>query len=209
VTDFRAQEVLDYWFGPNPLRDDELPNRLRLWFGAEDPPEIRALRDQDIATRFGAHTEAAARGELDHWAGSPHRLLALLLLLDQFPRQIWRGKARAFAQDAKAASLCLAGMGTGADAALSPVERMFFYLPLEHAEDRALQEESMSAYRRLAAEAPAEHRDLFEGVLRFAGSHREVVERFGRFPHRNTVLGRRSTPEELAYLRGERPGWQK
>jgi len=209
VTDFRAQDVLDFWFGPDPLGAEHLPQRLRLWFGGEDPPEVIALRDETIATRFGEYIDAAARGELDHWAGSPHRLLALILLLDQFPRNVFRGKARAFAQDVKAASLCLTGLQTGADAALSPAERLFFYLPLQHAEDPALQDESIAAYRRLAAESTPEHQGLFDNVLDFARQHRDVIARHGRFPHRNAVLGRRSTVAELAYLRGELAGWQK
>lgn len=209
MTDFRAQDVLDFWFGPDPVGADELPQRLRMWFGGDDPPEVRRQRDGEIARRFGAHVEAAAAGELDHWASSPHRLLALILLLDQFPRQIWRGKARAFAQDRKAASLVQAGLATGADAALAPIQRVFFYLPLQHAEDLAMQEESLSAYARLAAEAPAEQRDLFEDIGNFARSHHDVIARFGRFPHRNPVLGRRTTAEETAWLRGETPAWSK
>ena len=204
MTEFRAQDVLDFWFGDDPLGAEELPRRLGLWFGADDEsPGDRARRDAAIARQFTRQVEAAARGDLDHWAASPHRLLALLILLDQFPRQIWRGKARAFAQDVKAAQLCVLGLDRGADAALAPIQRVFFYLPLQHAEDAALQEESIAAYRRLAEEVPAGQRELFEGFLGFALSHREVIERFGRFPHRNVVLGRRSTPDEQAYLRGD------
>jgi uncharacterized protein (DUF924 family) len=200
VSEPRAQEVLDFWFGPDPLSTEHLSQRLRLWFGAEDPPEVLALRDEFITTRFGDLVEMAARGELDGWQGSPRRLLALLLLLDQFPRHIHRGKSRAFAQDARAMALSLDGLQTGADATLSLAERMFFYLPLQHCESRAVQEESIAAYRRLAADAPEEHRDLFDGCLRFAEQHRQIIERFGRFPHRNAALGRRSTTDELNYL---------
>jgi uncharacterized protein (DUF924 family) len=209
VTEIRAQDVLDYWFGPDPLGAAELPQRLGLWFGGDDSPEARQLRDEAIAQRFTTAAAAAAAGELDHWAASPHRLLALILLLDQFPRQIWRGKTRAFAQDPKAASLVQAGLATGADAALSPIERVFFYLPLEHAEDLLLQEESLAAFARLIAEAPEAQRALFEDIGGFARSHHDVIARFGRFPHRNAVLGRRSTAEESAWLRGETPGWSK
>lgn len=199
----RAQDILDFWFGPDPLAAGQLPHRLRLWFGGEDPPEVVALRDETIAAGFGAAVEAASRGELDSWAASPHRLLALILLLDQFPRHVFRGTSRAFAQDKRAAALCLEGLQTGADAALAPVERMFFYLPLQHAESTAVQDESIAAYRRLALDAPRAHQDLFAGSLRFAEQHRSVVERFGRFPHRNAALGRVSTAAELVWLSGE------
>jgi uncharacterized protein (DUF924 family) len=199
---FRSQDILDFWFGPDPLGAGQLPHKLRLWFGGEDPPEVVALRDEIIANRFGPAVEAAARGELDGWAASPHRLLALIILLDQFPRHVYRGTSRAFSQDKRAAALCLAGLETGADGALSPIERMFFYLPLQHAESTAVQDESIAAYRRLALDAPDAHKDLFEGSLRFAERHREVVERFGRFPHRNAALGRLSTAAELAWLNG-------
>jgi uncharacterized protein (DUF924 family) len=209
VKEFRAQDVLDFWFGPNPLGADELPRRLRMWFGGDDPPEVRRQNDERLAGRFGTHVEAAAAGELDAWAASPRRLLALILLLDQFPRQLWRGKARSFAQDPKAAALVQAGLATSADAALSSIERVFFYMPLQHAEDLSLQQESLAAFARLAAEIPVEHRDLFDGIGGFARTHHDVVARFGRFPHRNTVLGRSTTPEEMAWLRGDTPGWAK
>jgi uncharacterized protein (DUF924 family) len=209
VTEFRAQDVLDFWFGPDPLGAGELPRRLRMWFGGDDPPEIRSQRDDLIARRLSAHVEAAAAGELDSWAASPRRLLALILLLDQFPRQLWRGKARAFAQDAKAAALVQAGLATSADAALSGIERVFFYMPLQHAENLSLQQESLSAYTRLAGEVPAEQRDLFDDISGFARSHHDVIARFGRFPHRNTILGRSTTPEESAWLHGDTPGWAK
>ena len=205
MTEYRAQEVLDFWFGADPLGAEELPRRLDLWFGGDEPPGERARRDAVITRRFAPHVEAAARGELDTWASSPRRLLALVIVLDQFPRQVYRGKARAFSLDEKAQQLCVSGLDTGADAALAPIERVFFYLPLQHAEVMALQDESITAYDRLAGEVPAAQRELFEDFLKFAISHRDVIERFGRFPHRNLMLGRRSTAAEIAYLRGEPP----
>lgn len=202
-TAHRAQDVLDFWFGPNPLGAGEFPQRLRLWFGDEESPELVQLRDEALASRFGATIEAAARGELDAWAASPRRLLALILLLDPLPRQMFRGKARAYARDGRAVELCLAGMATGADAALAPVERLFLYMPLLHAESQELQEESLAAYRRLAGEAPAAQRALFDACVQLAEQHCRTIARFGRFPHRNAVLYRRSTAEELAWLSGK------
>jgi uncharacterized protein (DUF924 family) len=201
VTGQRAQAVLDFWFGPDPLAPQNLPERLQLWFGSDDPPEIVAGRDALITGRFGALMEAAALGELDRWSGSPHRLLALTLLLDQFPRHAWRGRALAYSRDQKALGLVLDGLQTGADAGLSPVERLFLYLPLQHAESPEIQEESVAAYRRLHVDSPVEQRSFFARALDSAEQHRRVVQRFGRFPHRNDSLDRHSTAEELEYLR--------
>jgi len=195
----RAQDVLEYWFGANPIA--QIRERLLFWFGREDESEaLQQLRDAALANRFRPLVEAAAMGELDGWAGSPHRRLALILLLDQFPRQIYRGRSLAFAQDEKALNLVLDGLQVGADAALAPIERLFFYMPLQHAESVAMQDESIAAYRRLLADAPAQHKGLFEDFLQFALQHQQVVQRFGRFPHRNVALARRSSPGELEYL---------
>jgi uncharacterized protein (DUF924 family) len=200
VTERRAQEVLDYWFGPDPLAPAHLPDRLQLWFGSDDPADIIAERDALLVQRFGGLMEAAALGDLDRWSASPHRQLALILLLDQFPRHAFRGRALAYSRDRKAMALALDGLQTGADAALAPVERLFFYLPLQHAESPEMQDESVAAYRRLLADVPAQQREFFAGSLEFAEQHRRIVRRFGRFPHRNLPLARRSSSEELEYL---------
>jgi uncharacterized protein (DUF924 family) len=196
----RAKEVLDFWFGPDPLSPAHFAERLHLWFGGDDPPEVIAERDASVASRFRPHMDDAAAGALDHWAGSPRRLLALVLLLDQFPRHVYRGRARAYAQDSRALAFTLHALTTGADATLTLAERLFLYLPLQHAESSAMQEESIAAYRRLLADAPAPDRKLFESVLEFALQHQSVIQRFGRFPHRNAALSRRSTPEEQEFL---------
>jgi uncharacterized protein (DUF924 family) len=171
-----------------------------FWFGDESS-QIRQRRDATIRTRFTALLERAAAGQLAAWADGPRRRLSLIILLDQFPRNIYRGTARAFAYDTQALSLTLSGMQSAADAALAVVERIFFYMPLQHAEVREVQEESLAAYRRLLAEAPSELRAVFEGAVRSAENHRAIVEQFGRFPHRNEVLGRTSTAAEVEWLR--------
>jgi uncharacterized protein (DUF924 family) len=150
--------------------------------------------------------ERAALGELASWADSPRRCLSLILLLDQFPRNIHRGTARAFASDDQALAVTLSGMESAADAALDIVERLFFYMPLQHSEVREIQDESVAGYRRLVAEAPQELRSAFQDVLKYAEQHRSIIERFGRFPHRNRVLQRVSTPEEVAWLGDEDRG---
>jgi len=195
-----ARSVRDFWFGTVPFTASVLNRRIRFWFG-DKTDELRQRRDEHIRVRFGGLLERAACGELAAWADGPRRRLSLIILLDQFPRSIFRGTARAFAYDAQALGLTLSGMQSAGDAALTIVERTFFYMPLQHAESREVQEESVAAHRRLLTEAPAELRDYFASALRSAENHRAIIERFGRFPHRNRVLGRTSTPAELDWLR--------
>ena len=197
-----ARSVREFWFGRRPLSPEDLTERMEFWFG-EEASEV-ALRDEEIRTRFGRLLERAAGGELESWADGPRRRLSLIILLDQFPRNMFRGTARAFAYDTKALALTLSGMQSGADAALDAVERIFFYMPLQHAESHEVQDESVAAYRRLLAETPADLRESFAEVLQYAEQHRSVIERFGRFPHRNRILGRESTPAEQAWLRESR-----
>ena len=192
-----ALEVRRFWFGRLPLKPDGVKERLALWFGSGDE-ERRA--DELVRSRFAALLAKAAAGELSAWGDSPRRRLALILLLDQFPRHAYRGTERAFATDREALALTLSGMQSAADAALTPVERIFFYMPLQHAELRDAQEESVAAYRRLMNEAPAELNAMFTSALESAELHRSILARFGRFPHRNRALGRTNTAEEERHL---------
>ena len=195
-----ARSVRDFWFGRLPLSAEGFNRRMRFWFGDESSP-LRQRRDQHIRVRFGALLERAARGELASWADGPRRRLSLILLLDQFPRNVYRGTARAFATDPQALALALSGMQSAADAALTVVERIFFYMPLQHAERPEVQEESVAAFRRLLSEAPESLRGHFASALRSAENHHEIIERFGRFPYRNRTLGRECSPAELEWLR--------
>ncbi|HHQ4709363.1 TPA: DUF924 family protein [Aeromonas veronii] len=193
------QPLLDFWFGDEA--DDVLraTRQAPLWWGKSS--ETDAL----LASRFGELAEAAAKGSLAHWADTPSGRLALILLLDQLPRNIHRGTPAAFAQDPLARNLCLKGLSIGADKSLSPLERVFFYLPLEHAESREQQVRSVSLFEALAAEqAGTPAQATFAGFADFARRHQVIIERFGRFPHRNDILGRTSTPEEAAFL--QQPG---
>ena len=192
-----ALEVRRFWFGKLPLKPDGVSERLALWFGSGADEQHT---DELVRSRFGPLVERAAAGELAAWADSPRRRLSLILLLDQFPRHAYRGTERAFATDREALALTLSGMQSAADAALTPVERIFFYMPLQHAELRDAQEESVAAYRRLMNEAPAELNAMFTSALESAELHRSIVARFGRFPHRNRALGRSNTAEEEEYL---------
>ena len=193
-----ALEIRRFWFGKLPLKPDGVPGRLALWFGGSAEQQRRF--DALIRSRFAALIDRAAAGELAAWADSPRRRLSLILLLDQFPRHVHRGTPRAFATDRDALALTLSGMQSAADAALTPLERIFFYMPLQHAELREAQEESVAAYRRLLNEAPQELEAVFADALRSAQLHSDIVARFGRFPHRNRILERRDTPDEAAYL---------
>ncbi len=188
--------LLHFWFGK--LADDGSVDREHrvLWFDASEEFDRRCREE------FATDLARAAAGDLDQWCSTPRGRLALIILLDQFSRNIYRGTARAFAQDAKALALCEEGLADGTDRVLRPAERLFFYMPLQHAEDRAAQQRSTECLERLCAEVSAEPRPLFEEFLDYARRHQAVVERFGRFPHRNAVLGRASTPAELEFLAG-------
>jgi len=196
----RAQDLLLFWFGPRPYAAASVQQHSRLWFGAPSAPELIPQTDELIRDRFKDTMRAAESGELAAWDSSPRRRLALIVLLDQFSRHFYRGTARAYALDHQALSLSLSGMLHGADAALDPLERIFFYMPLQHAESLDVQDESVAAFRRLLEEAPAELRPTFEDALNSAIEHREIIARFGRFPHRNAVLDRHSTAEEADWL---------
>ena len=188
-------ELFDFWFGD--ATDDVEVGQARgaLWWGQS------AETDDLIAGRFGQAASAAAAGNLDHWTGSPRGRLALILLLDQMPRVIHRGIPGAFAQDDKARRVAAKGLESGADRLLRPIERVFFYLPFEHSEDGQDQERSIELFQQLAAEVPDEWRESFDFYLEFAVRHKTIIDRFGRFPHRNAILGRESTPEEIEFLK--------
>jgi uncharacterized protein (DUF924 family) len=200
-TQRHAREILDFWFGSRPYAPAGVRQRMRLWFGNPSAPELQPQTDEAIRNAFAAPVADALAGGLSAWADSPRRRLALILLLDQFPRNLQRGKPGAFAGDAAALALATGGIQQGADAALDPVERIFFYMPLQHAESREVQAESVAAFTRLEAEAPEELHEMFTGIRHFAELHRDIVQRFSRFPHRNRTLGRESTPDEEQWLR--------
>jgi uncharacterized protein (DUF924 family) len=189
VLDPREADVLDFWFGaPGSAEHGQARD---LWFTKQD------ATDALIRARFGALIESALRGELDAWSGTPRGALALIVLLDQFTRNAFRDTPRAFAGDARALSVAQAQVDAGHDLALSLNERWFVYLPFEHAESLPLQERAVALFTQLAA-------DGLTAPLEWAIKHRDVVARFGRFPHRNAILGRASSPEEAAFL--QQPG---
>lgn len=188
--------VLTQWFGqPRPSNDSALQLKAQ-WF-TKSP-----AFDEQLRERFGVAVQAALGGALSHWAEQgPWHSLALTLLLDQFTRNIYRGTPRSFAGDPQALALALQVQSDGTDLELPEVARTFLYLPLEHAEDLDMQQRSVDAFTALVQQAPdAASHELLVGMLDYAYKHQEVIERFGRFPHRNAILGRTSSPEEAEYL---------
>ena len=191
-----AQGILEFWFARAADDPAEASARGSFWFGASRET------DSLIRERFGSAVEAAARGELDSWVQAPRSALALVLLLDQFPRNIWRGTAKAFAHDARALWAAREAVARGHLRNLAPIEQAFLVLPFQHSESIDDQRESVRFSSEIARAAPAVWRPLLEDYLRFAKEHLALIERFGRFPHRNQVLGRAPTAEEAEYSRG-------
>ena len=193
----RINRILTFWFKEHELTAPQIDGRLETWFG-EDP-----LFDQEIEREFSDEVEAASTGAIDYWSHQPQGRLALILLLDQFRRNIFRGTAEAFAKDKAALKLCIEGAMQKKDKGLTPIQRVFFYMPLQHAESRKVQAKSVEIFRKLAEAVSPTYRETFETIAQFAELHRDIVERFGRFPHRNQLLGRENTPEEEEFLAGE------
>lgn len=180
-----AQAVLQFWFGgarPVVSRPE--------WFRKND------AFDREIAQRFGPLIEQALRGELAAWSGQTETALAQVIVLDQFTRNVFRNTPRSFAGDPQALAAVRAMLARGDDAALPPWQRFFVYMPLEHAEDLSAQDEAVQRFTELVAAEP-DTADLLD----YARRHREVIARFGRFPHRNAILGRASTLDEIEFLK--------
>jgi uncharacterized protein (DUF924 family) len=189
-----AAEVLDFWFGTAPDDAGVIADKGGLWFTRDDAV------DAEIRARFGALREAAIDGALQAWSADPRARLARIILVDQFSRNLFRGDARAFEHDGLARAWTEEALRDGADRRLRPVERVFLYLPLEHSEAAADQARSVALFTALRDEAPPALHEAFASFLDYAVRHRDIVARFGRFPHRNAALGRVSSPEEAAFL---------
>ena len=189
-----AKNVLDFWFGDRPVPAEQYRQRALTWFGSSQD------FDYDIERRFGKLVSAARKGAFDAWAKEPEDCLALILILDQFPRNLYRGQAAAFASDDKALALAGNLYTSCAIEQLGYVERGFALMPYQHAEDLNAQKEGVSAYQQQADAAPEEWQKIMRGYQDFAQQHLNIIEQFGRFPHRNKALGRENTPEEDAYL---------
>lgn len=189
----QINSILTFWFGDPQFEDTGYAQRRKLWFA-------KSLEvDQQISTRFQLLYEQAVAGGFPKWQQSPQGCLALLLLFDQFPRNMFRGTPQAFATDTQALQVAKTAIDRGFDQACPSIQRIFFYLPFEHSENLADQRRSIELSGRLVAEA-TELTDVFDYAIR----HQQVIERFGRFPHRNMILDRLTTPEEAEFL--QQPG---
>nr|WP_315445275.1 DUF924 family protein [uncultured Pseudomonas sp.] len=188
------QPLLDWWFGHAESPDDISADKGGLWFGKKDSQDLEARE------RFGVFVDQALAGGLTEWTQRPEGWLALVLLLDQLPRMIYRDTPKAFSGDLRAQKLVAQGIAADFDRQLKPIQRVFIYLVFEHCENLAVQNEAVSRFIDLVAEQPEGERAVFADNLDYAERHQKVIARFGRFPHRNAVLGRESTAEELVFL---------
>jgi uncharacterized protein (DUF924 family) len=195
----RIERILTFWFKEQQLTAPQIDRRMDFWFGEDKALDLEVERD------FGDDVREASEGKLDHWAEEPRGRLALILLLDQFRRNIYRGTAKAFEKDKAALKLCVEGAMAKTDTGLTPIERVFFYMPLQHAESAKVQAKSVELYSKLAEAVSPTFRETFSTIAYYAELHRDIVEQFGRFPHRNRLLGRENTPAEAEFLAGEGP----
>ena len=190
-----ASEVLEFWIGNAADNSGSMQNAFKRWFQGG-----KAL-DAEIQQRFGVAVAAALAGEYTQWEESPRARLALVILLDQFPRNIHRGTALAFAGDARAVALSRRTVADNALRTITPLEQLFMLMPYQHVEYLPVQEEGLLQFRELAAaDVPDFVSRFLQSSLEYAEQHRDIIARFGRFPYRNEVLGRDSTDEELEWL---------
>jgi uncharacterized protein (DUF924 family) len=201
MEDQAINRVLQFWFNLGQNDQPTIDARMDRWFGG-DP-----AFDEAIRAGFGELVERASRGELDGWATTPRGRLALILLLDQFRRHIYRGRREAFRRDAQALKLCVEGAMSGDYKTLDPFEQAFFFMPLQHAESLPVQERSVKIYTGLVGSSSATQKATFATFAQFAELHRDIIAAYGRFPHRNRILEREDTPEEQEYLTAGAPGF--
>ena len=191
----KIHQLLDFWFGNLGSADLPTSDRTNLWFGENE------VVKQKITQAFISEYELAASGDLTEWSKTPRGRLALIILLDQFPRYIHRRSPKAFAYDNEAQRLCADGLRDKMDQSLTLIERVFFYMPLVHAESPLYQEQSIRLYQDLVSLSMTETTQIYQLFLAYAYAHFRVIKEFGRFPQRNKVLGRSSTDAELAFLK--------
>jgi uncharacterized protein (DUF924 family) len=195
----RIEAILSFWFKEQELSAPQIDRRMDMWF-SEDP-----VLDHEIEKEFANDIDAACAGNLNHWAAESHGRLALIILIDQFRRNIHRNTAEAFSNDRLALKLCVEGAMEKKDKGLTPIQRVFFYMPLQHAESRKVQAKSLELYNRLAEAVSPTYRETFLTVAQFAELHKDIIDQFGRFPHRNKLLNRENTAEEAEYLASDSP----
>ena len=189
--------ILDFWFG-DPEEGDVPPEELsRMWWAKDEKT------DEYIRNNFESGLINAKEGRLQEWEKTPRGTLALIILLDQFSRNMYRDTPGAFSQDAQALEIAVSGIEKGFDKELHPVMRVFFYMPFMHSEDLEMQERSIALFTALERDftSPPELAEMLSNNSEYAERHYAIIERFGRYPHRNRILGRESTPEEIEFLK--------
>ena len=190
----QINQIFEFWFGTETDELQIIAKQSGLWWGKD------ANTDDSIKNKFGAIYQSAVDEALKDWLKSARGQLALIILLDQFSRVIYRDTADAFAQDRKALRIVLEGINSNVDLDLRPIERVFYYMPMEHSEDIEIQSQCVRYYQKLVGAVPDITKNEFQGYLQFAEKHRVIIERFNRFPHRNKVLNRISSAEEQEFL---------
>ncbi len=189
-----TDSILEFWFGDATSNQEVNDRKKALWWSKNDQT------DREITERFESITNAVYRGEMSQMQRSARGLLASIICLDQFPRNMYRGTAESFSFDQTALRLAIEMVDKSWDQTLLPVYRVFAWLPFEHSEDIAMQHKSLMLYDNLRNSVEPDEREMFDGYYQFAYRHFEIIERFGRYPHRNQILARESTAEELAFL---------
>lgn len=187
-------KVYEFWFGTEIEQQVVIAKKSGLWWSKSIDSDLTVKKE------FGDYYNLAINDELSEWLGCTRGQLVLVLLLDQFSRVINRDSAAAFAQDSKVLGIVIEGISKNIDKSLSPIERVFYYMPLEHSEDLDIQNQSVALFQELLFEVPEELKKEFQKFLEFAKKHQEIIERFNRFPHRNKLLNRFSSAEEIAFL---------
>lgn len=190
-----TSKILDFWFSGISF-DDEISNEAMSKWWKKDP-----AFDLEIKNEFEEILKSALSGEYNDLLKSPRGRLALIILFDQFPRNMYRNIADSFAYDKIALDFATEGVSRELDMQLAPIQRSFFYMPFEHSESLSVQDRSISLYTKLFNESPDKQKNIFEDALDFAIAHKVIIAKFGRFPHRNKILGRESTAEEIEYLK--------
>jgi uncharacterized protein (DUF924 family) len=195
----RINAILGFWFKEQALTAPQIDRRMDVWFGENEDFDLECKKE------FEKDVEMACAGQLGHWGQEPRGRLALILLIDQFRRNIYRNTADAFSFDSLALKLCVEGARDKKDRGLTPIQQAFFYMPLQHAESLKVQDKAVVIFNRLVEAVSPTYRETFETMATFAELHRDIIAQFGRFPHRNELLGRANTPEEDEYLAGDAP----
>jgi len=191
----KIEEILTFWFGSIGAVDDFPKNKSDLWFKKDKSVDIK------IRETFEGDLKRACGGQYDSWLTEPTGMMAQIILLDQFSRNMFRGKPEAFRYDPLALKICKAGLFQESDLQLPYIYRVFFYLPLEHSEDLLDQNQSIEQFTELKESVPEVQKEIYGNFLEFALRHKKIIQHFGRFPHRNAILGRDSTPEEEEFLK--------